>query len=131
VPGSMSPKPSTSNAVIRGSRATVGRADGCVGCFAGPEGPGSGRRGPASRVHGTCVSLDNLAARSRASADAKRVRARTWSCPSAQAARTPLDSSPSRPHRLLESPAYLLGAWEAICIACAFGTHLRPMRGEG
>jgi hypothetical protein len=29
---------------------------------------------------------------------------------------TPLDSALSRPNRLL-------GAWEAICIACAFGTH--------
>jgi hypothetical protein len=33
---------------------------------------------------------------------------------------TPLDSAPSRPNRLLGSPAYLLGAWEAICIACPF-----------
>jgi hypothetical protein len=36
---------------------------------------------------------------------------------------TPLDSAPNRPHGLLGSPAYLLSAWEAICIACAFGTH--------
>ena len=40
--------------------------------FARPEGPGSGRRGLASRVQGTCVFLAYLAARSRASADAKR-----------------------------------------------------------
>ncbi len=38
---------------------------------------------------------------------------------------TPLDSAPSRPHRPLGSLAYLLGAWEAICIECAFDTHLR------
>ncbi len=38
---------------------------------------------------------------------------------------TPQDSTPSGHHRLLGSPAHLLGAWEAICIECAFGTHLQ------
>ncbi len=54
---------------------------------------------PRSRVHGTCVSLEELAARCRASADAKRVRARTWSNgPFGEVPRppkpTPLDTPP-------------------------------------
>jgi hypothetical protein len=85
VPGSMSPKPSNPN---RGhswaARPPWAARTGMSIISAGLEGPGSGRRGPASRIHGTCVSLADLAARSRASADAKRVRARTWSCRTAR-----------------------------------------------
>jgi hypothetical protein len=94
-PGSMPPKPSTSNigqswaARLKGPRGRV-----CL-LFSRGEGPGSGRRGPASRVHGTYVSLSDFVARSRAFADAKRVRAKTWSCPRARLVKCP---SPNRPH---------------------------------
>jgi hypothetical protein len=95
---------------------------------AGPEGPRSGRRGTASRVHGTCVSLG--LGREKSRVRGRKARSGEdlvmFKGPFGEVPRppelTPLDSPPpSRPHRLLVSPAYLLGAWEAICVACAFG----------
>jgi hypothetical protein len=86
--------------------------------IAGPEGPGSGRRGPASRV-----SLGDLAARSRASADAKRVRARTWSWPRARLVKCP--SRRNRPS-WIPHPAGPIASWGRL--SSVLGGYLHRMR---
>jgi hypothetical protein len=89
-------------------------------------------RGRVSRERSpwTCVSLADLAGREKSLVRGRKARSGEdlvmFKGPFGEVPRppelTPLDSPPSRPHRLLGSPAYLLGSWEAICIACAFGT---------
>jgi hypothetical protein len=129
VSGSMSPKPPTSNrghswaGRHRGPRGRVCRL------FRGTEGPGSSRRGPASRVHGTCVSLYI--------SDAKRVRARTWSCPRARSMKCP--GRPNRPP-CIPPPAGPIASWGRQHTSWVFGrlsaSHARsgpicgPMHGH-
>jgi hypothetical protein len=88
--------------------------------FAGPEGPGSGRRGPASRVHGTFVSLEDLrlekfcfrGRKARSGEDLVMSKGRLGSAQAAGA--DPLDSDPSRPIASWGRQHTSLGAWSYL-----------------
>ncbi len=72
-------------------------------------GPGSGRRGPASRLSGGLGREKSRVRgrKARSGEDLVMLKGPFGEVPRPPEP-TPLDSPPSRPHRLLESPAYLL-----------------------